>query len=105
MELLSQAIGWSSLVLGIICVALGLLLAWSQRNAKPPERPKPGLGEQAGVTEAIKATTDFAKALKDLDRSGQLLIIGVLFFAIAGLVAGLESVANAIESTAGATSP
>ena len=50
---------------------------------------------------AVKAVTDFAKALKDLDRAAQLLTLGVLFIAIAAVVAGFDTVAAAI-TTAGA---
>lgn len=100
MDALGQTIGWASLVLGVLSTLMGLLLAWKQRDAKPPEPPKTGLTEQ-GLTDTIKAVTDFAKALKDLDRAAQLLTIGVLFFGIAALVAGLDSVANAITAAAG----
>lgn len=98
-QTLGLFVGWVSLVLGVLSMAMGLLLAWNQRNAAPPPAPTGGLGEQ-GLQDVIKTTTDFAKALKDLDRAAQLFTIGVLFVAIAGLVAGLDSIAEAIKATA-----
>lgn len=52
------------------------------------------------MTEIIGEMTDFAKALKDLDTSGRLLTVGVLLVAIAAVAAGLDNIADAIESVA-----
>lgn len=99
-EALSPAIGWASLVFGVLATLVGLVIAWNQRNLKPPTVPAAKLDEQ-GFTDTLKATTDFAKALKDLDRGMQLIMVGILFFGIAALVAGMDTVATAIESAAG----
>jgi hypothetical protein len=101
METLGLIVGWTSLVLGILAMLMGLVLAWNQRKATPPARPEVGLGEQAGIDKAIEATTEFAKALKDLDRAAQLFMVGVLFIAIAALIAGFDAVATAIEGATG----
>lgn len=100
MELLTPAIGWSSLVLGILVILVGIVTAWNLRNVRPPEPKKKEITEQ-GFTDIVKDTTEFAKALKDLDRSMQLILVGVVLFGIAALVAGLDTVATAIETAAG----
>lgn len=100
MDALVAFIGWVSAILGVIALAIGLTTAWKRRNDAPPEPTETtGLAEQGGgaVNEAIKNVSDFAKALKDLDRSGQLMTIGVLLIAIAAITAGLDNVAEAIE--------
>jgi hypothetical protein len=101
METLSAALGWASLVLGTASILLGLMYYWNHRNDKPPAPPQPsGPVEHGAVVDAVKAATDFAKAIKDLDRAAQLVTFGLLLFAIAGIVAGLDSVATAIQSAA-----
>jgi len=100
---LGTTIGWVSLVLGIASAAVGLVLVWGQRNVRPPAPPtEEKLKEQGAITDVIDSTTNFAKALKDLDRGIQLIILGVLFIAVASVAAGFETVADAIESAAGA---
>jgi len=101
---LGTAIGWSSLGVGVLCALLGLVLVWTQRKATVPAVtvPQNKLGDQGAITDAIKATADFAKALKDLDRGIQLLTLGVLFIAVAAIVAGFDTVADAITTAAGA---
>jgi len=99
---LGTAIGWASLVLGVLCTGLGLVLVWNQRKVTPPAAPAvETIKEQGAVTDVINATAGFAKALKDLDRGIQLITLGVLFIAVAAVVAGFDTVADAIKTTAG----
>lgn len=99
---LSQAIGWVCLVLGAIAILAGVAVALKYMNVKPPEKPAAEVvGDHGAVVDVIGKTTEFAKALKDLDSSGRLLTVGVLLIAIAGVVAGLDNVADAIAATAG----
>jgi hypothetical protein len=98
---LGTAIGWASLAIGLGCALVGLALVWSQRNAKVPLPPPDKVGEEGAIGEVIKATTDFAKALKDLDRGIQLITLGALFIAISAVTAGFDTVAEAIKGAAG----
>jgi hypothetical protein len=98
---LGTAVGWASLGLGVLCALVGLVLVWIHRNEKIPAVTDTKLGDQGAVVDAIKATTDFAKALKDLDRGIQLLTLGVLFIAVAAIAAGFDAVADAITTAAG----
>ena len=97
---LSPTIGWVCLVLGALCIATGLVVAWTNRKVVPPAPPKAEVGDHGAIDETIKVMTDFAKALKDLDLSGKLLTVGVLLIAVAAVVAGLDGVAEAIKATA-----
>jgi hypothetical protein len=98
---LGIAVGWASLGLGVLSALVGLVLAWRQKDAAIPA-PTPGkLGEQGAVDDIINASATFAKALKDLDRGIQLVMLGVLFIAVAALAAGFNTVADAITSAAG----
>ena len=76
---LTLALGWVCLLLGAVGIVLGFVIAWQQRNFKPPT-PATATGpvEQGAVNDIIKSTTDFAKAVKDLDLGGRLMIVGVL---------------------------
>lgn len=98
---LGTAIGWTSLVIGLLCSLVGLALVWTQRNATVPAPTAQKLGEQGGVEDVINATTNFAKALKDLDRGIQLVTLGVLFVAVSALAAGFNTVADAITKVGG----
>jgi|GEM_PF-4059677 hypothetical protein len=102
MDSLSQAIGWVCLALGAIAILAGVAVAMKYKNVTPPEKPAAEVvGDQGAVGDVIDKTTEFAKALKDLDSSGRLLTVGVLLIAISGVVAGLDNIADAIEATAG----
>jgi hypothetical protein len=98
---LVTVIGWVSLGLGALCALVGLALVWSQKDASIPKPTELKLGEQGAVDDVITASANFAKALKDLDRGVQLIMLGALFVAISALAAGLNTVADAIKSTAG----
>lgn len=95
---LTSAIGWTCLALGALSVAVGIWLAIIHRNQKVPVAPDPTVSDQGAVTDAIKNTTELAKALKDLDLGGRLLTVGVLLIAIAAITVGLDNVTQAIES-------
>jgi hypothetical protein len=98
MEALTLAIGWGTLVLGLVSIILGLYLMWKHRTT--PDELK-GIQESAaleGVADVVNSVSDFAKAIKELDRGTQALTVGVLLIAISALVAGLDSIADAIES-------
>lgn len=98
MEQLSAALGWVCLTLGALSVAAGIILALKYRNQVVPEPAKPKVGDQGAINDLVKNTTDFAKALKDLDVSGKLLTVGVLLIGIAAITAGLDQVADAIKT-------
>lgn len=99
MDALTQAIGWICLILGAAAIIAGIVVALKYRNVEPPKTGEAEVGDQ-GLNETIDKVTEFAKALKDLDSSGRLLTIGVMLIAIAAVVAGLDSVAEAIKSAA-----
>ena len=98
---LTVAVGWVTLILGAAAIIAGIVIALKYRDQKPPDIPKPaGVSEHGAVIDAIKNTTEFAKALKDLDLSGKLLTVGVLLIAISAITAGLNEVAQAITTAA-----
>jgi hypothetical protein len=112
MDLLSGAIGWTSLVAGAACLVLSVVaffqtkderksardaLKTAAEQAKGASQDAGKFGEQAGaLSTGLGAVADLAKALKDLDRVGQLLVLALGFLAVGGVVAGLEEVATAI---------
>ncbi len=98
---LGTAIGWGSLGIGILCALVGLAWVWGQRNAQVPNPAPDKVAEQGAIGDVVKATTDFAKALKDLDRGIQLITLGVLFVAISAVTAGFDTVADAITAATG----
>lgn len=100
MDAFNLAIGWTCLILGAIAICVGIYTALQYRNQQIPQLPEPQVGDQGAINDIVKSSTEFAKALKDLDLSGKLLTVGVLLIAIAAIVAGLDAVAEAIESIA-----
>jgi hypothetical protein len=102
MEDLTNAIGVISLGLGGLSIILGFVFALKNWNQKVPTPTPPPAGpvEHGAVVDLVGSATEFAKALKDLDLSGRLLSVGVLLIGVAAITAGLDSVADAIASTA-----
>jgi len=98
---LTEVLGWVCLALGALGVLGGFAMSIQHANATPPERAA-GPIEQGAVVDVIKSTTDFAKAVKDLDLGGRLMIVGVLLIAVAALAAGLDQVAEAVTEVANA---
>jgi hypothetical protein len=113
--MLVDVVGWTSLLAGVACLVAGLILALTTRGereaakeaakemaAKTKEvagKPDGEFQQQAGaLSTSLEAVAKLAASLKDLDRVGQLLVVALGFFAIAGAVAGLEQVAAAIGS-------
>lgn len=101
MEALTLAIGWGTLVLGLASISLGLYLLWKHRTTPEDLRRVQEAAVTEGVTDVIDSASQFAKAIKDLDQASRALTVGVLLIAISALVAGLDSIADAIESLPG----
>lgn len=112
---MATTVGWASLAIGTICALSALVLAFKTASKtkavteaveQAADRAKATANEadagtfqaQAGpLSTTLEAVAKLAAALKDLDRVGQLLSVSLGFFAIAGVVAGLEEVAQAIS--------
>ena len=95
---LTSAIGWTCLVLGAVCIVVGIWVAIIHRKQEVPVAKPATVGDHGAINDAIKNTADFAKALKDLDLGGRLLTVGVLLIAVAAITVGLDNVTQAIES-------
>jgi disulfide bond formation protein DsbB len=93
-----------SLVLGAIAFLAGgymLIIEWrvqqqlnkAAKNASrdimtpPADVSDSPIKAQGGIDSAVNAIANLAKAIKDLDRSGRLLIISLAFLAIAAAAA------------------
>lgn len=100
---IADAIGWVCLVLGAVAIILGIITSIRNYNVQVPEPPQVTVDDQGAINDVIKNTTDFAKALKELDLGGKLLTVGVLLIAIAAISAGLDNVAEAIAEGASAS--
>jgi hypothetical protein len=101
MEALTLAIGWGTLVLGLVSIGLGLYLLWKQRTTTADLRRMQETAVTEGVTDVIGSASQFAQAIKELDQGSRALTVGVLLVAISALVAGFDSIADAIESLPG----
>lgn len=110
---LADVIGWTSLVAGLGCLVIALILAVktsaevasvktaakkvADKTTAAAEKNDETFQKQAGaLSTGLEAVAKLAAALKDLDRVAQLLTVSLGFFSIAGVVAGLEQVATAI---------
>lgn len=98
MNALNQGIGWVCLVLGALSIASGIFAAFRYQKTEIPVPTTPKVGDHGAINDAIKNSVEFAKALKELDLTGKLLTVGVLLIAVAAIVAGLDTVADALKS-------
>lgn len=108
-----DAVGWASLAAGVGCLLVALLLgiatsddrkATKEAAQTVAEKTKEAAGDQEGkfqeqagsLSTTLDSVAALATALKDLDRVAQLLSVALGFFGIAGVVAGLEQVAQSL---------
>lgn len=108
---LSQTVMWFSLVVGTLCVLVGLILTLidAKRNAtvagdaakaakKAAEKVELGstteteLAAQGAIGDTLESLSKLASSLKDLDIGTRVLVLGVAFYAIAGIAAGLDAI-------------
>ena len=116
---LATAVTWFSLVAGSICLGVGLVVAIIEalrhrevskeaKNAvqaavsKATQTPSgEDLAAQGAIGDTMESLAKLATALKDLDIGTRILVLGVALYAIAGVAAGLDSVAAAVDSSTG----
>lgn len=107
--LAERVVNWS-IGLGVIAVLCGIVLgimeviaerqvkeaalaAAQDTKAVAPSGAKAGDAQaQSGLSTAVSAVAELAKALKDLERSARLLIVGLAFFAVAAVAAGADAI-------------
>lgn len=94
---------WFALITGTVCVVLGAVLVVLQwLREVPPVEPQQkrdtgtGFSPQGTVGETVRASADFAAQLAKLDPPTRLLAVGALFYAVAGVTAGIDSIAGAL---------
>jgi hypothetical protein len=116
---LATAVTWFSLVAGSICLAVGLVVAIIEalRHREVSKEAKDAvqaavskakqtpsgedLAAQGAIGDTMESLAKLATALKDLDVGTRILVLGVALYAIAGIAAGLDSVAAAVDSSTG----
>jgi hypothetical protein len=115
---LAAAVTWFSLVAGSICLAVGLVVAIVEtlRHREVSKEAKDAvqaavatakegkaetLAAQGAIGDTMESLAKLATALKDLDVGTRILVLGVALYAIAGIAAGLDSVAAAVDSSTG----
>jgi hypothetical protein len=109
--LTERVVNWC-IVLGVVSIAAGIAIGvfefLAERNVKlaaakaaedvqtvAPSGAKAGdSAAQGAIASAVKSVAELATALKDLERSSRLLVIGVAFFAIAAVAAGADAIAE-----------
>lgn len=113
---LARLMTYSSLAVGALLVIVGvILLAMEQasaqgkakkalsnaaRAAEAASKDAGTLAEQAdSLGGAFEGLSKLAAALKDLDVSTRLIVLGLGFFAVAGLSAGLDAVGEGLAGT------
>jgi hypothetical protein len=110
-ELAERVVDWS-IALGVISLVAGVVLGAFEFSAElkvkkaaakaaedaqdvGPSGQKAGdSAAQGALASSVKSVAELASALKDLERSARLLVIGLAFFAIAAVAAGADAIAE-----------
>lgn len=108
-------VSWVTVVMGIILFVVAMLdigLTWKAtidakkavgkvaEDTKNKAEAQQGLVPQAGpdFKSAWEGLASLAAALKDLDRGSRLLVLSLAFLAVAGVLTGVDTVADAIKA-------
>jgi predicted histidine transporter YuiF (NhaC family) len=112
---LPKIVMWFCLIMGTAILIVGLVIAIIETYrykavadsakkvvdkavtaAEKDEKTDADFTEQGAVSDTLESVAKLATSLKDLDVGTRLLVLGVALFAIAGIAAGLDSIASAI---------
>ena len=112
---LPDVVTWFSLVAGGLCVLVGLWVAFDEAGrrkevanevkdavkkavaeVKKDQKTEEDLTAQGAIGDTLESLAKLATALKDLDIGTRILFVGLALFAIAGIAAGVDSVATAV---------
>lgn len=112
---LPEKVVWVSLVLGSVCILVGLVVAVLETirykiiadkaeeaataavtKAKAGVVTDQSVQEQGAIGDTLESLAKLATSLKDLDIGTRVLVLGVALVAIAGVAAGVDAIATAI---------
>lgn len=72
--------------------AAALAAAAAVKETGPGGTKEGDVQAHGALADTVTAVTELARVMKDLQRSGQVLVVGVLVLAVAALAAGLDAV-------------